>query len=178
MSGRLYGIGQGMMMVMAAVALLLGAMQPQGVDATKAGKNTVASVKVRIAAQKDLCELIGGGTLSTKDSPFVPNKITTCTGGDFDGHTCTHTPKKTVCTDPARPLPVSGGVTTPLGTTGGGVAPVNSMAALSQDAPPGPVDLTDAPVAGPSMSGPHDHQGAHANGSGKKHGKRGKHHTR
>jgi hypothetical protein len=72
-------------------------MAAPSVKATKKGQNTIASVSDRISAHRDTCELLGGGKLSVKNSPFGGNKISTCTGGTEGGTRCTHTKKQTIC---------------------------------------------------------------------------------
>jgi hypothetical protein len=115
------------------VAIVIGAMLIPEVEASKPGKNTIASIEKRIEAQKDNCELIGGGTLTVTPSPFVPNMITKCVGGEEDGKRCTHTPRKTVCTQTLTPLEDI-------------VVPPDEAAALG--APAGGANMVNAPAGG------------------------------
>ena len=64
--------------------------------ATKAGKNTIASVDKRVSNQRDTCELINGGTLSVTTLPSG-TKTTFCRGGTSDGTYCKNTASETSC---------------------------------------------------------------------------------
>ncbi len=79
-----------------AVALVLGATLAGNVDASKKGKNTIASVKDRISAQRDYCELLGGGDLDVRRGKGA-TRFTYCEGGQFDGTSCKHTEGASQC---------------------------------------------------------------------------------
>jgi hypothetical protein len=79
-----------------AVALVLGTTLTSSVDATKKGKNTIASVKDRISAQRDYCELLGGGELDVRRGKGA-TRFTYCEGGQFDGTSCKHTEGASQC---------------------------------------------------------------------------------
>lgn len=84
-----------------AVALLVAA----GVAEQAMAKpiRTQASIAVRVAAQRDTCELLGGGELTVtkfpqKDRPKENwTTRTECKGGTEGGTICTNTPKMTNC---------------------------------------------------------------------------------
>lgn len=130
------------------VALLLGTLLVPSVDASKKGKNTIASVGSRVQSQRDLCETIGGGTLDVKKTAFGTR--TTCTGGTDDGAKCVIHKKYTKCerqrTRPptsAPAVPPSGGVEEPGG--GGGGSNAGGGAAVP---PGGGVEDPGNPTAG------------------------------
>ena len=94
-----------------AVVFMLGAMLAQDVDART--KNMTGSVKKAVQNVREMCEDIGGGTLSVRKTPRG-NAVTTCTGGSEDGVKCTITKKAVHCyqareTPPQRPLQDVGG---------------------------------------------------------------------
>jgi hypothetical protein len=84
-------------MVALAVALVLGSMLVPSGEAAKKGKNTIASVKDRVQGQRDLCETLGGGTMTVSTTPFGAT-ITDCEGGTHDGQHCVNTNASTTCT--------------------------------------------------------------------------------
>jgi len=86
-----------------AVAVVLGASLAPSADASKGGKNTVASVSKRVQAQKDMCEIVGGGTLKVVKRPG--GTTTTCNGGVQDGRVCTYTSKKSRCHQTRQAVP-------------------------------------------------------------------------
>lgn len=90
-----------------AVVLTVGFATVQGVDARKVTVKAAASVKDRVQAQRDLCELIGGGTLEVTSTPIIT--FTTCKGGTEGGTHCTHTNDETSCTTPSRTQPAQDG---------------------------------------------------------------------
>jgi hypothetical protein len=84
-----------------------------------------------VADQRHNYETIGGGTLTVKDSPFVPNKITTCEGDEYDGTRCTHTPRKTLCgvgLTPHEDIVVPPDEAAALGAPAGGTTSVSAPA--------------------------------------------------
>ena len=97
-----------------AAALFLGTVAPS-VEATKNTKKKLGSIKVRVQAQQEICQ-IGGGTSTVSERPG--GTTVTCVGGDYDGRVCTNSSKKKRChqtfTNP--PAPNAGG--------GAGVSPV------------------------------------------------------
>jgi hypothetical protein len=91
-----------------AVAFVFGATLVPSVDAAKKGKNTIASVKDRVRNQRDLCEIIGNGILTSEKVGKAT--VTQCTGGSSHGKRCVHTKKSTQCHQtrthpPGEPLP-------------------------------------------------------------------------
>jgi hypothetical protein len=78
-----------------AIAPAMGSAMTGHVDASKKGKNTIASVGDRIKNISEYCSDLGG-TPTTTTTPFG-YKSTKCNGGDMDGTRCTHTKKKTNC---------------------------------------------------------------------------------
>lgn len=106
------------------MALLLGSLLAQSVDAKKMPANG-ASIAKRVGAQRDLCE-VGGGSFESKETAFG-STITTCTGGDGGAGTCVNTKQSTNCHRLARPTenvqtPPTGGVYEE--PSAGGVTPV------------------------------------------------------
>ena len=93
-------IPQSGLLLSLVVAVLLGAMLIQDVDA----KTKISSIKARVVTQRELCEVIGGGAFSAKKTPFG-STITKCKGGDklTDGVTCVNTKKSTKCSQAVPP---------------------------------------------------------------------------
>ena len=77
-----------------AVTLVFGTTLAENVDAKVNTVKTNVSIKKRVKAQRELCE-IGGGTLSVDKRPG--GTTTTCNGGDSDGWTCTNAKKSYRC---------------------------------------------------------------------------------
>jgi hypothetical protein len=77
-----------------AMALMLGSLLAQSVDAKRIPANGV-SIAERVQNQRDICEL-GGGTLEATNTAFG-STITKCKGGKEDGYTCVNTAPSTDC---------------------------------------------------------------------------------
>ena len=95
-----------------AAALVLGMSTVPSVDAAKKGRTTIESINKRVRGQKDLCEIIGFGILTSEKVGKAT--VTQCTGGTSHGKRCVHTKKSTKChqtqtvpsgEDPADPPP-------------------------------------------------------------------------
>jgi hypothetical protein len=83
------------LMATAIAAPLLSIGLSSTTHAKKKGKNTIATVKDRIASQEYYCTGLGG-QLSTTTLPSG-TKTTSCQGGSMDGTYCKHTSKETTC---------------------------------------------------------------------------------
>lgn len=97
---RTVGIAQPVLAL--AVALVLGTMVVPVVEASKKGKNTIASIDKRVGAQRDYCELLGGGTLEVRTLPSG-TKNTYCKGGMEGGKRCVHNERETTCKQTVTP---------------------------------------------------------------------------
>jgi len=88
--------------VSVAMTLILAVLLAQPAGATpNTGRKTIA---VRVQAQREACETIGGGKLDvsntygsyTNGRPLI-SSTTTCKGGTQDGYTCVNTKTETNC---------------------------------------------------------------------------------
>lgn len=101
MNGKTTSIARWFLMVVVLVAMGLATVQ--GVAARKITVKAAASVKDRVQAQRDVCEVIGGGKLSVTSTSIIT--FTTCEGGTEGGTSCTHTKEETTCETPNRIQP-------------------------------------------------------------------------
>lgn len=76
-------------------ALVLGMSIVPSVDAAKKGRTTIESINKRVRTQKDLCETLGSGILTSEKVGKAT--VTQCTGGTSHGQRCVHTKKGTKC---------------------------------------------------------------------------------
>jgi hypothetical protein len=82
------------MLVAAAAAPVVGATLVSGVGAKVNTTKVRTSIRKRVQNNRSDCEA-GGGTLTVETRPG--GTTTTCTGGDLDGLTCTHSKKTSRC---------------------------------------------------------------------------------
>jgi hypothetical protein len=168
------------------VAVLVGTMLVLPVEAAK----KVASVKVRVQAMRDVCEIVGGGTLTVVQVGKAT--VTDCNGGASDGYRCVFTkgtpsachqaytppppPDEDVAPPPSGVAPPAGGGDSP---TGGGDSTSDGGAGGSGLTPPG--TATDNPSVADgggggvvhiaSRGGEHDPARDHGKHQRQRHGK-------
>jgi hypothetical protein len=114
------------LLMAAAVAPVMGATLAGDVDAKVNTIKTKTSIKYRVKAVREICE-IGGGTAAVDKRPG--GTTVTCNGGDSDGYTCTVTKKHNRCFTALTNSPASnagGGGAVPPG--GGNEDPSDSGA--------------------------------------------------
>jgi hypothetical protein len=136
-----------------AVTFVFGATLDGSADAKVNTIKTNVSIKKRVQAQRELCE-IGGGTLSVSERRG--GTTTTCHGGDSDGYTCTNSKKSYRCfqtlTNPPGTKAGGGGAVPPSdGADDGGSGGNNAGGGAAVPPGGGAEDPNDPPTGDPVL---------------------------